>query len=106
MKNFLPLLSPEQKQELKQRVALELYIENFSREDLFDFLENAPQEKLTQFALQLNEEKSQAMTQKALTKYEAIAEDIVNIEEDQARIYLIQLAQILSDFGTQHYFVK
>lgn len=102
MRNYMPLMNEAQKEELKERIALELFIENFSSEDLNLVFLDASQERLTDLAISLSEDRNNDMTNKALHKYGAVAEEIVNTDQERGQSYFIQAAQVLVDFGNQN----
>lgn len=102
MKNYLPLINEGQRRELKQRLALELLIENFSAEDLTAYLQIASREQLSNLAYQLSEEKDSPLPQIALKKYGNLVEKMVNPALESQAQYYLQVAQIMVDFGRQH----
>lgn len=102
MKNYLPQISETQRQDLKQRLALELLIQNFSMKDLMAYFKDASQERLTQLVHILSEEAGNYLSQMALDKYGSLVEDMVNNEKDSSASYYVQVSQIFADFGHQH----
>lgn len=102
MKNYLRLISESQRAELRQRVALELFIENFSRDDLYKVFEEVSQERMTNLALSLSEDYAQTMQARALAKFGSIADEIVDQEQKRGQFFFVQVAQVLVDFGNQN----
>lgn len=102
MKNYLPQITESQRQELKQRLALELLIQNFSMDDLTSVFQDASQERLSNLAYSLSEEPDNFLNQMALHKYGSMAEKMVNPLPDSTASYYVQVAQIYADFGLQH----
>lgn len=102
MKNYLRLINESQRAELRQRVALELFIENFSRDDLYKVFEEVSQERMTNLALSLSEDYAQTMQARALAKFGSIADEIVDQEQKRGQFFFVQVAQVLVDFGNQN----
>lgn len=102
MKNYLSLLDETQRSELKQRLVLELFIENFSQDDLLEYFKAATAAQFRALAQWLSEEPNESLYQLAQARYGLVVDTMLQAPEHTPASFFIQGAQILSDFAEQH----